>query len=218
MTSGFRQMPVGFRELTFLATKTHFQHSIALRRSTLMFHLIFKMCYFYSSFASMKNPRIVRTTLILLALLSFCASIQAKDDWLQIKTKNFNLIGNASEKDIRKVGTRLEQFRETFRLLFGNMNLTSPIQTNVVVFKSDSSYKTFKPKRADGKINNNVAGYFQPGEDVNYITLSTEGEDEETFSVIFHEYVHFIVNAILENRRSRPGLMRGWQSITRPLK
>jgi len=48
-------------------------------------------------------------------------------------------------------------------------------------------------KRADGTTNTSIAGYFQPGEDVNYITLSTEGEDQDVFGVIFHEYVHFIV-------------------------
>lgn len=135
------------------------------------------------------------------ALVIFAAAIlvlasqtaQAKDEWIQVKSKNFLLIGNASEKEIRKVGTRLEQFRETFRLLFSKANLTSPIPTNVVVFKSASSYKNFKPKRGDGKIDTGIAGYFQPGEDVNYITLSTEGEDADTFSTIFHEYVHFIV-------------------------
>ncbi len=124
--------------------------------------------------------------------------VAARDEWIQVKSKNFFLVGNASEKDIRKVGTRLEQFRETFRLLFGKMNLTSAIPTNVVVFKSDSSFKNFKPKKADGKIDNFVAGFFQPGEDVNYISLSAEGDgsgDSSTkFSVIFHEYVHFIVN------------------------
>jgi len=118
---------------------------------------------------------------------------EAKDEWLQVRSKNFFLVGNAPEKEIRKVGTKLEQFRETFRRLFKNTSFTSPIPTNVVVFKSDSSYKPFKPKRADGKIDNFVAGYFQPGEDVNYITLSTDGEDSQMYGTIFHEYVHFII-------------------------
>ena len=65
---------------------------------------------------------------------------------------------------------------------------------NVIVFKSDSAYKPFKPKRADGKTDNFIAGYFQPGEDVNYITISTEGDDADTYGTIFHEYVHFIIN------------------------
>jgi len=120
-------------------------------------------------------------------------SASAKDEWLQLRSKNFFVIGNASEKDIRKVTAKLEQFRETFRQLFNRTKLDSPIPTNVVVFKSDSAYKPFKPKRADGKTDNFIAGYFQPGEDVNYITLTVEAEDADTYGTIFHEYVHFII-------------------------
>jgi tetratricopeptide (TPR) repeat protein len=132
--------------------------------------------------------------LFLTALVFLPASVSAKDEWLRVRSKNFNLVGNASEKDIRKVATKLEQFREAFRLIFTKTSLGSSIPTNVVVFKSKSAYKPFLPRRADGKADTGVAGYFQPGADVNYITLSTEGEDAETYGTIFHEYVHFIVN------------------------
>ena len=132
----------------------------------------------------------------LTALLAFAPEpAAAKDEWLQVRSKNFFLIGNASEKDIRKAATKLEQFREGFRLLFANTSLNASIPTNVVVFKSDSSYDPFKPKRADGKIDSSVAGYFQPGDDVNYITLSAGRSDAEMFGTIFHEYVHFILDA-----------------------
>lgn len=133
-------------------------------------------------------------TLFLISFVFVQTSIFAKDEWLQVRSKNFNLIGNAPEKDIRKVATKLEQFRETFQKVFTGLSFNSTIPTNVIVFKSGDSYKPFKPKRADGKIDNFIAGYFQPGEDVNYITLSTEGEDADTYGTIFHEYVHFIVN------------------------
>ena len=134
-------------------------------------------------------------SLLSLAFFAFCATPAfAKDQWLQVRSKNFFLIGNAPEKDIRKAATKLEQFRETFRLVFGQANLSSAVPTNVVVFKSDGSYTPFKPKHGDGKIDKFVAGYFQPGEDVNYITLSTEGTDADTYGTIFHEYVHFIVD------------------------
>jgi thioredoxin-like negative regulator of GroEL len=143
----------------------------------------------------MKTHRIAILAVLFLAIFFASTHIaSAKDEWIQVRSKNFYLIGNAPEKEIRKVATRLEQFRETFRLLFQTANLTASIPTNVVVFKSDSAYKPFKPKRADGKTDNFIAGYFQPGEDVNYITLSTEGEDADTFGTIFHEYVHFIID------------------------
>ncbi len=143
----------------------------------------------------MKNFKLTYLfVLFLLVLLILPVSVSAKDEWLQVRSKNFNLVGNASEKDIRKVATKLEQFRETFRQLFTQTNLDASIPTNVIVFKSDGAYKPFKPKRADGKTDNFIAGYFQPGEDVNYITISTEGDDADTYGTIFHEYVHFIIN------------------------
>lgn len=143
----------------------------------------------------MKIKRFTAFAVMVLGINVFLAgSVWAKDEWLNVRSKNFNLIGNASDKDIRKVATKLEQFREAFRVLFAQTNLNSPIPTNVVVFKSDSSYRPFKPRRADGKADDFIAGYFQSGEDVNYITLSTGGTDADTYGTIFHEYVHFIVN------------------------
>src|SRR6185369_3511420 len=93
-------------------------------------------------------------------------SAQAKDNWIKVSSKNFTLVGNASEKDIRQVATRLEQFRDVFTRLFGGIKFTSPVPTTVIVFKSAGAYKPFNPR--------NDAGYFQSGQDVNYITLSTE--------------------------------------------
>lgn len=139
----------------------------------------------------MKSRRLF--ILIGLTLALFVLPASAKDDWIQIRSKNFLLIGNAAEKDIRRVGTRLEEFRETFRHIFPKMNVASPVPINVIVFKNGSSYTPFKPRLTDGKIDTSIAGYFQSGEDVNYITLSAEGEDNKTFAVILHEYVHSLV-------------------------
>ncbi|MGI9054242.1 MAG: DUF1570 domain-containing protein, partial [Pyrinomonadaceae bacterium] len=133
-------------------------------------------------------------TMFGVCLLVLANQVAAKDNWINVRSKNFNLIGNASEKDIRGVATKLEQFRETFRLLFPKAKFNASIETNVVVFKNDSSYNPFKPKRADGKTDKWIAGYFQPGEDLNYITLSTEGDKEDTYGTIFHEYVHYLLD------------------------
>jgi len=141
----------------------------------------------------MKN---LRAFGLLVVLFTLCVlSVSAKDQWVTVRSQNFFLIGNASEKDIRKVATQMEQFRATFRLLFPKTALSSAKRTNIVVFKSESAYKPFLPRRKDGKADTGIAGYFQPGEDVNYITLSTEGEDEDTFKVIYHEYVHYLIDS-----------------------
>ncbi|MEQ1606868.1 MAG: tetratricopeptide repeat protein [Pyrinomonadaceae bacterium] len=142
--------------------------------------------------------RLYRSLSIVLFLAAFGISfgVRAADTngWIQVRSKNFYLIGNAPEKEIRKVGTKLEQFRESFRLLFASASLESPVPTNVVVFKNNAAYTPFKPRRADGRIDDEIAGYFQSGEDVNYITLAVGGDEKETYGTIFHEYVHFIIN------------------------
>ncbi len=114
-------------------------------------------------------------------------TVIAKDSWISVRTKNFFLVGNAGEKDIRKVGLKLEQFREVFTLLFPKMRFNTPVPTTVIVFKNDESYAPFKPSP-------NLAGYFQPGPDVNYITLTTEVRGrQDPFTVIFHEYTHLLI-------------------------
>ena len=127
-----------------------------------------------------------------LAALPAGRPAHAKDTWVSVRSTNFFLIGNANEKEVRQVAARLEQFREVFSRLFPRMKFTSPVPTTVVVFKSDSSYKPFKPV-VEGKTTA-VAGYFQSGPDVNYITLTTEKREEHPYAVIFHEYVHLLVN------------------------
>lgn len=148
----------------------------------------------------MKSPH---RTPVVLAILVFFLVFQggqitgsAKDTWTSVKSRNFSLVGNASEREIREVATRLEQFREVFSQLFPRLKLASPIPTTVIVFKSDSSFKPYKPV-ADGKTNTNVAGYFQPGRAVNYIALSAEERSEDSYRTIFHEYVHLLVNNTL---------------------
>jgi len=127
-------------------------------------------------------------SLCLLLVVSQHTPVAAKDTWVSVRTKNFLMLGNASEKEIRRVGLKLEQFREAFMIIFPNVRFNTPVPTTVIVFKSDSSYAPFKP-------NANTAGYFQSGPDVNYITLTTEVRGEQDpFTVIFHEFTHLLVN------------------------
>jgi len=139
----------------------------------------------------MMKPLILSLAASLCLLLAVQAA-PAKDTWTSVRSQNFYLIGNASEKEIRRVATRLEQFRDVFMRLFQGANFATPVPTTVVVFKSHGSYKPYKPVY-EGKMSE-VAGYFQAGEDVNYITLTTEANGENPFGTIYHEYVHLLVN------------------------
>jgi len=132
---------------------------------------------------------VLATAFCFLAAVPSFAPASAKNTWTSVRSKNFLLLGNASEKDIREVAVRLEQFREVFARLFTTTRVNSPVPTTVIVFKNDESYRPFK-------LNQNTAGYFQSGHDVNYITLKLDkelGSEQDPFTIIFHEYTHLLI-------------------------
>lgn len=147
----------------------------------------------------MGNDRIQRAVYPLAAIVAvlFLApggvpAAYAKEQWTIVQSKNFRLVGNASDKDLRQVASRLEQFRHAFSRLFANAKISSNVPTTVIVFKNESSYKPFRP-------NAHTAAHFQAGEDVNYISLTMErlGDSEDPFRIIFHEYVHLLIKSML---------------------
>ena len=143
-------------------------------------------------------------------------SASAESEWISIKSKNFHLVGNAPETEIRGIALKLEQFRFIFTQLFAEMNFTSPIPTTVVVFKDDSSFSLFKPTFEDGSRKDFVAGYFLPGKDVNYIAIPIKSEKENkenkenSFSTIYHEYVHFLVDNTMGRANIPPWFNEGF--------
>jgi type I restriction-modification system DNA methylase subunit len=132
--------------------------------------------------------------LCFLSVVSQQSTVSAKDTWISIRTKNFYVIGNANENDLRKAALKLEQFREAFTQLLPGMKFNTPVPTTVVAFKNKSSYEPFGPP--------NTSGYFQAGADVNYIALSTDWYrrgDDGLFEIIFHEFTHLLVDNTLKN-------------------
>lgn len=134
---------------------------------------------------------------LLLGTVAGCAPLAENDPWLKINTQHFTLVGNASERDIRTAGLRLEQFRAVFAQVFPNVQPTSPVPITVVVFKNRAAYAPFMPLH-NGTVNE-VAGHFQPSEEVHYITLAAEFGATNPYHVIFHEYVHALTHNAAAN-------------------
>jgi tetratricopeptide (TPR) repeat protein len=145
---------------------------------------------------SMKHLALTLVLLLLVSPLVYGnGGRRSKETWTRAQSKNFLVVGNASERQVREVATRLEQFREAFAYLFSAARFASPVPTTVIVFKNDSSYAAFKPLYQGRPAE--VAGYFQPGRDVNYITFNAERLGETSYSTIFHEYVHLMIDSNL---------------------
>jgi tetratricopeptide (TPR) repeat protein len=116
-------------------------------------------------------------------VLALPARSSAKESWTRVRSQNFTVVGNVSESDLRKLAVKLEQFRYVLSLL---------------LFKDQQSFDPFKP-RYRGKTVKQIAGYFQSGDDVNYIALTKELGATDPFQVIFHEFKHFVVHNNISN-------------------
>jgi|GEM_PF-912661 len=170
----------------------HLAHSIASSSSG---------CWRFIKIESELNPvrRILLTfTIILSFLLSASTAVSGKENWTSIRSKNFLVIGNANEDEMRKVATRLEQFRQVLSLIFPRAKIETPVPTTVIIFKNHDSFRPFKPLYK-GKVRENVGGYFAVGQDMNYITLTADKSDKTPYEVIFHEYEHFFLGNNLRN-------------------
>src|SRR5207244_1311765 len=135
-------------------------------------------------------------SLCLCGLFLLSQSAFAADKWLSIHTKNFLLVGNANESDIRKVGRTLEEFRSAVSMAFPKMDQASSVPTTILVFRNDESIKPYKPFYKGQP--SNLLAFFQPGEDVNYIAVTTTMASP---NIVLHEYVHFLLR---ENVGSLP--------------
>lgn len=158
-------------------------------------------------------PKIVFSALLLLCASTLAPRFVAAaetDVWISIESKNFRLVGNAPEKDLRQTAARLEQFRCVFAALFADLNFASPIPTTVFVFKDKASFQPFQPLNDDGTARDFVSGYFVPGKNVNYIALSTADVKNPAFPTIFHEYTHFLIDNNLGRTNVPPWFNEGF--------
>ena len=93
-------------------------------------------------------------------------ALAPKDErWIELRSKNFLVVGNDSEERIRKVAADLELFRDQFASFFPRAKAVSSVPTTVVVFRNGETFRPFR--RVEGEDR-----YFQAGTDVNYLVLS----------------------------------------------
>ena len=130
------------------------------------------------------------------ALLASVASLLAQSpgaavqklsrDWRRLSAPGLTVLGNTRASDLRKTAEEIGRFRLALRSLLPALRTNPPAPVVAVVFRDDDAMTPFKP-RDRGKPIDNVAAYFAPLPDVNYIVMSI-GRREFTYHVIFHEY------------------------------
>ena len=132
----------------------------------------------------------------LLALASQRTSAERTETigWTSVRSQNFTVVGQVREKDLRRVAVRLEEYRVALSRMLPAGPTDASAPTTVIVFRDDATYQPFKP-RFQGQPATFVAGYFQPGVEVNYITFALDSDQTRgSNATLMHEYTHLLVN------------------------
>ena len=130
--------------------------------------------------------------LVLLVGLCLLLPQTAWAKWTRLSTDHFVFVGDASERQLRTVAQRLEQFREVVGRVLGDGTTSSPVPTLVIVFQNDRSFAGYRPVYQGKPVE--VGGYFIGGEDANVIAVNAS-QVTDRYGVIFHEYAHFMLGS-----------------------
>jgi tetratricopeptide (TPR) repeat protein len=111
--------------------------------------------------------------------------------WFETRTAHFNIYSCGAPQEVNKVAGQLEEFCEAFALLAGSQAVASP-PIVVMAFPDRETMKPFLPLYQGQP--ENLAGFFQHGNDENLIVLSlpTAGAASTDMTVVFHEYTHLL--------------------------
>lgn len=99
--------------------------------------------------------------------------------WLRLLSPHFEVLTNAGDKLGREAVQRLEEIHAAFA------PGASVLPVRVYLFRSGSDLKPYRT--AD-----TTSGFFQSGPERNLIVIGYAGP--ETYRVVFHEYVHLVMN------------------------
>jgi tetratricopeptide (TPR) repeat protein len=120
--------------------------------------------------------------------------------WVQVSSDTYIVKSSAGEERARKVLKELEGFHQLIgsTLVFRNTELPElPIE--VLVIGDEPTLKELQPEYNGRRVN--FAGFYQTGQDRDFIVLSGRVFPETLTSVVYHELTHYFVARGL---RSRP--------------
>ena len=133
----------------------------------------------------------MKTTRFLVALVILGSSLSALAQWSEVKSQNFVVVTNGSANQARDVAVRFEQMRALFGALFKRTKVNISVPLTIIAFRNSHDLRENGPLFNGKPVE--VAGFYQQGEDRNFIALDLSSEN--SYQVVFHEYAHLLLNS-----------------------
>src|SRR5262245_60219382 len=108
-----------------------------------------------------------RRTLLLTAVLATSAAATSK--WIRAQNGDIEVLSNAGPGTAREALRRFEQIQHVFQSRTSRQGISS-LPVRIVVFRSEDDFRPFQ-------VSDSAAGYYQPGNERDYIVMQVSGPD-----------------------------------------
>ena len=111
--------------------------------------------------------------------------------WIRAESPHTVVFAQTEADQAIEIVRSIDRFRAMFERLSPGLALNSPVPTQIFAFRDAESHGPYKTiPETDGV---RVLGQMIAHPDGNYITLDAGAPAEGAYSVVFHEYVHYLV-------------------------
>ncbi len=132
--------------------------------------------------------------MVFVCAVSLRAAPATAEKWIEVRSPHFVVVSNAGEKQARQAADQFEQFRTMFQTAFPKTRSDPGQPVIIFAVKNEKSLKELIPQYWEKKGNMHPIGVFQAGADKHYVALRLDSSEDNPFKVIYHEYVHLLVN------------------------
>jgi len=139
----------------------------------------------------------LRTLVIVFTFTLLCWPVAAwgADTWVEVRSPHFTVVGNAGEKETRRIANQFEEIRAVFHFIFPTLHVDPGAPIEVIAVKNENSMKEFLPDFWVGKDRAHPAGMYVSGFDETFAILRTDvtGSAENPYHSLYHEYTHTVL-------------------------
>src|SRR5262245_56147711 len=126
------------------------------------------------------------------AILSFFLS------WVQVSTDTYVIKSSAGEEPAKRVLSQLEGFHQLVGSFVFRSTQLPELPIEVLLIGDEATLKELAPTYQGRKID--VSGYYQRGQDRDFIVLSGRERARRLTGIAYHELTHYFVSRALVNR------------------
>ena len=138
----------------------------------------------------------MRRTIVFLFLLAGAMSASgrdAADHWFEVRSQNFVVLTDSSEKQGIHIASQFERMRAVFHILMPTASDSAGSPIIVLALKDKKAMEALEPESYLAKGQVNLAGFFMRAPDKNYILLRLDAQGAHPFATVYHEYTHYLM-------------------------